>query len=155
MARTYSRDSRGRFSGGGGGGGAKGRSKGPKLGKGRPGTSAVKGTVAKSSVDRTLGAVRGYGKGTKASPAKAAKAKPAKMSKAAPNKAKAAYKAATSAARQAKMAAGGRTSTKGLGKRKDAGAASIRGNVKAYKAAQAKVTKMEKSRGKYKPRAKR
>lgn len=60
--------------------------------------------------------------------------------------AKKAYKAATSAARQAKMLAGGRTSAKGLGKRTDAGAKNIRANVKAYKSAQAKVSRMESKR---------
>lgn len=60
--------------------------------------------------------------------------------------AKAKYKAATSQARQAKMLAGGRTSTRGLGKRADAGAKNIRTNVKAYQSAQAKVRKMEAKR---------
>jgi hypothetical protein len=44
------------------------------------------------------------------------------------------------------MRAGGRTSTRGLGKRTDAGAKNIRSNVKAYQAAQAKVRKMESKR---------
>ena len=74
-------------------------------------------------------------------------AKPAKMSKAPVSKAKAAYKAATSAARQARMMAGGRTSTRGLGKRSDAGAQNIRANVKAAQSAAARVRRMERSRG--------
>jgi len=61
--------------------------------------------------------------------------------------AKAKYKAATSQARQAKMLAGGRTSTRGLGKRTDAGAKNIRSNVKAYQSAAAKVRRMESKRG--------
>lgn len=60
--------------------------------------------------------------------------------------AKAKYKAATSKAREAKMLAGGRTSTRGLGKRTDAGAKNIRANVKSYQAAQAKVRRMETKR---------
>ena len=60
--------------------------------------------------------------------------------------AKAKYKAATSKAREAKMLAGGRTSTRGLGKRTDAGAKNIRASVKSYQTAQAKVRKMEAKR---------
>lgn len=158
MARTYRRDSNGRFSSGGGSsrgvkattaakrgpriGGAK--SSGPKLGSKRPGTSAPAGSVPKRMVDRSMGAIMGKGKATKVTKAKA---KPAKMSKAAPNKAKAAYKAATSKAREAKMYAGGRMSTRGLGKRNDAGAQRIRASVKAAQAAASKVRAMEKKRG--------
>lgn len=69
------------------------------------------------------------------------------MGKAPASKAKAAYKAATSAARQARMMAGGRTSTRGLGKRSDAGAQNIRANVKAAQSAAARVRRMERSRG--------
>ena len=65
---------------------------------------------------------------------------------AAGRKAKANYKAATSQARQAKMLAGGRTSTRGLGKRTDTGAKNIRSNVKAYQSAAAKVRRMESKR---------
>ena len=161
MARTYRRDSNGRFSSGGGSargvkattaakrgprvGGAK--STGPRLGSKRPGTSAPAGTVAKNMVDRSMGAIMGKGKATKVRTTPVAKAKPAKMSKAAPNKAKAAYKAATSKAREAKMYAGGRMTTRGLGKRTDAGAQRIRASVKAAQAAAAKVRAMEKKRG--------
>jgi len=65
---------------------------------------------------------------------------------AAGRKAKANYKAATSRAREAKMLTGGRTSTRGLGKRTDAGAKNIRSNVKAYQSAAAKVRRMESKR---------
>lgn len=65
---------------------------------------------------------------------------------AAGRKAKAAYKAATSKVREAKMLAGGRTSTRGLGKRTDAGAKNIRASVKAYQSAQTKVRRMESKR---------
>ncbi len=168
MARSYKRDANGRFaSGGGGGGGGKGKGKGkaaasaakpgpriggkasgPKLGGKRPGTSAPAGSVPKRMFDRSMGATRGMGKGTKVAASKpAAKAPAAKMGKAAPNKAKAAYKAATSKAREAKMLAGGRTSSKGLGKRQDVGAQRIRASVKAVQAAQSKVRAMEKKRG--------
>jgi hypothetical protein len=78
--------------------------------------------------------------------------KPAKMSKAPVNKAKQAYRAATSRAREARMLAGGATTTRGLGKRTDAGAQNIRRNVKAAQAAAAKVRAMERSRGVSKPR---
>lgn len=80
-------------------------------------------------------------------PATKAKAKARKTSKAPVSKAKAAYKAATSKARQAKMLAGGRTTTRGLGKRTDAGAANIRKNVKAAQSAAARVRAMERNRG--------
>ena len=64
--RKYNRDKNGKFASTGG---ARlgGKSKGPKLGSGRPGTSAPGGTVAKSSVNRSLGATRGAGKGSVAS----------------------------------------------------------------------------------------
>ena len=146
MARTYRRDSNGRFAGGGGG--SKGKRVGGTGRKGAPraaGTSAPSGTVPKRSFDRSMGAVFGRGGATKV--ASAARRSPAKMSKAAPNRAKAAYKAATSKARQAKMMAGGRTSTRGLGKRTDAGAANIRKNVKAAQSAAARVRAMERNRG--------
>jgi hypothetical protein len=45
-----------------------GQRRGIRLGAGRPGTSAPKGTIAKSAVNRTLGATRGYGKGSTATP---------------------------------------------------------------------------------------
>lgn len=152
MARTYRRDSRGRFAGGGGGGGGRkgsGGSKGKRIGggggsKGAPktaGTSAPGGTVPKSSVNRSLGSLRGMGGSTKVSGGGGMKSQVARG-----RQAKAAYKAATSAARQAKMIAGGRTTTRGLGKRTDAGAKSIRANVKAFQSAQAKVRKMERTR---------
>ena len=155
MARTYKRDSRGRFAGGGGGGGggrkgggAKkggrlgGKSSGPKMGASRPGTSAPGGTVAKGAVNRSAGAVMGQGKGTRVK----AKATGMKNQVARGREAKAAYKAATSAAREAKMRAGGRTTTRGLSKRTDAGAKNIRANVKAFQAAQRKVKQMETKR---------
>lgn len=81
----------------------------------------------------------GKGKGKK-------KAAGMKNQVAAGRAAKAKYKAATSKAREAKMLAGGRTSTRGLGKRTDAGAKNIRANVKSYQAAQAKVRRMETKR---------
>ena len=65
--------------------------------------------------------------------AKPAAAKPAKMGKAAPNAAKAAYKAATSQVRELKMYRGGKTD-------------------KTVKNAQAKVNRLEKSRGTTKTR---
>lgn len=84
-----------------------------------------------------------------ATDSKAAQASRSKAfsSKAAPNKAKAAYQAARSRAREASMLAGGRTSTRGLGNRTDAGAQSIRANVKVAQAAAARVRAMEKNRG--------
>ena len=91
------------------------------------------------------GGKRGGGK--KASGGKAFSGRKGKVGKATAGRtAKANYKAATSQARQAKMLAGGRTSTRGLGKRTDAGAKNIRTNVKAYQSAQAKVRKMEAKR---------
>ena len=57
--RKYTRDKNGKFASSGGG-------SGPKLGSKRPGTSAPQGTVAKSAVNRTLGATRGQGKASKA-----------------------------------------------------------------------------------------
>lgn len=116
MARTYKRDSRGRFASGGGGGGRKGgsskkgrrlggKSSGPRLGASRPGISAPSGTVAKSSFNRSIGAVMGQGKGTrvkaKASPS-AFGGKGGKVGKSAKNtKARAKYKEAASTARDA------------------------------------------------------
>jgi hypothetical protein len=69
-----------------------GKRRGVKLGGNRPGTSAPQGTIAKGSVNRSLGAVRGYGKGSKA--AAPAKSKtPSKMGKSAKNQdARKAYK---------------------------------------------------------------
>lgn len=109
-------------------------------------------TYRRDANGRFAGGVGGGG-GKKGAKSKAA-AKPAAKKGAKPmanqvargREAKKAYKAATSAARQAKMLAGGRTSTKGLGKRTDAGAKNIRANVKAYKSAQAKVSRMESKR---------
>jgi len=102
------------------------------------GVSAPKGTIAKGTVNRSVAAVRGMGRGTtvksaaspKAAAAKAATpaAKPAKMSKAAPNAAKQAYKAAKGQVRELKMYRGGKTD-------------------QAVKSAQAKVKRLEKSRG--------
>ena len=119
----------------------------------RPGGSSAR-TVrrAQSALNRYRDSASGpAGRTPKASGKKAskpaAKAPAAKMGKAAPNKAKAAYKAATSKAREAKMLAGGRTSSKGLGKRQDVGAQRIRASVKAVQAAQSKVRAMEKKRG--------
>ena len=117
MARTYKRDSRGRFAGGGGGGGGRkggaakkggrlgGKSSGPKMGAGRPGTSAPGGTVAKSAVNRSIGSVMGQGKGTRVK-AKAAPSafggRSGKIGKSAKNtKARAKYKEAASTARDA------------------------------------------------------
>ena len=79
--------------------------------------------------------------------AKAAPKATSFKSKAAPNKAKAAYKAASSKAREAKMMAGGRTSTKGLKGRTDAGAQRIRESVKVAQAAASRVRAMERNRG--------
>jgi hypothetical protein len=180
MARKYSRDSRGRFSSTGAtargkrltGKGPGGR-RGGNLDRGDVGrrSSVPKGTVGgtKSAKIRNLADRRGISmKKAEASysaqksavtrkkkaAAKAVQATRAKSfsSKAAPNKAKAAYKAATSKAREAKMLAGGRTSTKGLGKRTDAGAQNIRASVKAAQSAASKVRAMEKSRGATKKR---
>lgn len=184
MARTYRRDSRGRFAGGGGGGGGGGGRGGSKAASTRAantaraaalragGTTGIGGRVrakgfagGKGAQQRAGGLrtggfaatvytrVKGTGigagsrQGLRASAAAVGKAR----SKAAAlvargRQAKAAYKAAASAARQAKMIAGGRTTTRGLGKRTDAGAKSIRANVKAFQSAQAKVRKMERTR---------
>lgn len=86
MARTYKRDSRGRFAGGGGGSGGGGRTAKPAGGGGRSGP-------------------RGGKVGTRAEQARAKKAQAARTAqfrgKAAPSAAKAAYKAAQGAARKA------------------------------------------------------
>jgi hypothetical protein len=166
--RTYKRDARGRFaSTGGGGGGSKKKppkttsARGRAQANQRQANAALKsatkaGVSARKAAKSALiaKAARDYYRrtetGTKRSPTKAAKvAKPkvaAKMSKAPANKAKANYQAARSAARAAKMYAGGRTSTKGLGKRTDEGAKRIRASVKIAQAAAAKVRRMESRR---------
>jgi hypothetical protein len=165
--RTYKRDGRGRFASTGGGGSSK---KAPKTtsARGRAQANERKAAAALKAATKAGDPARKAAKsalvakkarefyrrsetGTKRSAAKAAvkvvaKAKPTKMSKAPANKAKVKYKAATSAAREARMIAGGRTSTKGLGKRTDAGAQRIRANVKVAQAAAAKVRRMESKR---------
>jgi len=137
MARRYSRDKRGRFaSGSAGGATARGRRIGGKGGGPAvrtAGVSAPKGTIAKGTVNRSVAAVRGMGRGTTvksaASPRAATPAaKPAKMSKAAPNAAKQSYKAAKSQVRELKMYRGGKTD-------------------QTVKNAQAAVKRLEKSRG--------
>ena len=119
----------------------------------------------KSNLTRVTNKLTARGAASKAAkPAKPAASRPAPKARAATaskkgkaaggmknqvaagRKAKANYKAATSQARQAKMLAGGRTSTRGLGKRTDAGAKNIRSNVKAYQSAAAKVRRMESKR---------
>lgn len=170
MARTYSRDKNGRFASKGGGATRRGAVLTGRGGKGRRGGSLdARDTGKQSSVPKgAVGGSRGARirsladtKGTTLKKAKAsysarqgavtraknkAASKPMANQVARGREAKKAYKAATSAARQAKMLAGGRTSTKGLGKRTDAGAKNIRANVKAYKSAQAKVSRMESKR---------
>lgn len=194
MARTYRRDSNGRFaSGGGGGSGGKKAAakrqpaKMSKAAVGRQAKAAFKsakttamtlarkadmtgrtpaGFNAAANKLRRMVATRktaslpkrGRPKGAsggktsnayqakKSAAAQSARSK-AFSSKAPTSKAKAAYKAATSKARQAKMLAGGRTTTRGLGKRTDAGAANIRKNVKAAQSAAARVRAMERNRG--------
>jgi hypothetical protein len=157
MARSYRRDSSGRFSGGGGGGGSKGARSGGgtlaarsslKRSRGKLATnqtSAQRGAVTRASNklkasktenQRQLTAKRagviGKPKGLKPSVGSravaAATKRPAKMSKAAPNAAKARYKAATSKVRELKMYRGGRTDA----------------TVKNAKAA---VSRMERQRG--------
>ena len=171
MARSYRRDSNGRFSSGGGSArGVKATTLAKRKAavttdvalKGRAAGSARSGYVrSQRQAAAAATAVRGKGSkaarkaaGVKAKAAQAARTK-AFGSKAAPNKAKAAYKAATSKAREAKMLAGGRTSSKGLGRRQDAGAQRIRSSVKAAQAAAAKVRALEKNRGKSRKRAKK
>lgn len=172
MARSYKRDRIGRFSSTGGGGGRKGSKGKAKSGNvaerkqklvkevssnalaGRKNSSA-RTSYVRSQQQSKMAAQSGRGSGNKASrraaaaTAKAAQSARTKQfsSKAGSNKAKDRYKAATSAAREAKMLAGGRTSTRGLGGRKDAGAANIRSNVKRAQAAAAKVRKLERNRG--------
>ena len=170
MARSYSRDSRGRFSSGGGGGGGKKGGGGGAKSSGGGGKKATPKGAAGLQAAREAGRAQGMairakqdarnraldaqaarmGGGTgragksKAAPAaakpaaskptaaapntKPAAAKPAKMGKAAPNAAKAAYKAATSQVRELKMYRGGKTD-------------------QTVKNAQAKVKRLEKSRG--------
>lgn len=162
MARSYKRDSNGRFAGGGGGGGG-GRKGGSSTSK--PKTTSARGraktkeTAARQAVkagggskatrslltaQRARDFYKATGTGTKRSasrasggskPAKAAmaKAKPAKMSKAPVSKAKQAYQAARSQVRELKMYRGGRTDA-------------------TVKKAAAKVARMERSRGVSKPR---
>ena len=172
MARKYRRDNRGRFAGSGGGGGGGGGRSGSKGGtstaarkqavvrevssaalKGGK-TSNAKRSYARAQQRDKVISQSGRGKGNKAAKrATAAQSKAAQAarsqqfsSKATSSKAKARYKAATSAAREANMLAGGRTSTRGLGKRTDAGAKNIRAAVKASQAAAAKVRRMERNR---------
>lgn len=141
MARSYRRDSQGRFSGGGGGG--KGGGKKPKTStaKGRARSAEAsaraqvkagggsKATRSLLTAQRARDYYKATGTGTKRSAAKPAKteAKPAKMSKAAPNTAKQKYKAARSQVRELKMYRGGRTDA-------------------VVKKAEAKVKRMEKKR---------
>jgi len=157
MARSYKRDSGGRFAGGGGGGGRKGggSSSKPKTTSAR-GRAKTKETAARQAVkagggskatrslltaQRARDFYKATGTGTKRSasrasggskPAKAAM-KPAKMSKAPVSKAKQAYRAATGKVRELRMLRGGRA------------------DATVQKAA-AKVRKMERSRGVSKPR---
>ena len=154
MARSYRRDSSGRFSGGGGGGGGGGRSGGkPKTStaKGRARTAEAsaraevkagggsKATRSLLTAQRARDYYKATGTGTKRSAtkaapaaaakpaAKAAKAAPAKTSKAAPNKAKQKYQAARSEVRELKMYRAGKTDA-------------------VVKKAEAKVARMEKKR---------
>jgi len=173
-SRTYKRDGNGRFAGGGGGGGgggakgaatkkanaarktelvARGTSQlgGRVKAKGFEGGAAAQkragglrsggsfrevgkaqgkamGGAMKGRVKRDSGAAAKLAASRSAMPAKASKAKPAKTSKAAPNKAKAAYKAATSQVRELKMYRGGKSD-------------------RVVKGAEAKVRRMEASRG--------
>ena len=156
MARTYKRDSNGRFAGGGGGGGGRAGKAG-----GKPKTTTARGRArsaeasARAKVKAGGGAkaarslftaqrardfYKATGSGTKRSVAKGgakapakgaakakAKAMPAKMGKAAPNTAKQKYKAAASKVRELKMYRGGRTDA-------------------TVKKAQATVKRMERSR---------
>lgn len=207
MARTYKRDSRGRFAGGGGGSGPRGGKVGTRTeqrrnakaqaersaqfrGKAAPNAAktAYKSATSRLRFERTARA-EGGGSASQVKKAQSAvtrmaasrvSAKPKSKtaapvaakpkatssaqaarnkqfsSKAAPNKAKDAYRDARSAMREARMYAGGRTSTAGIAKgRTDAGAKRIRANVAAVKAAQKKVSKMEATRGAYKPRRRR
>jgi len=151
MARSYRRDSSGRFSGGGGGGGGRsgGKPKTPTA-KGRARTAEAsaraqvkagggsKATRSLLTAQRARDYYKATGTGTKRSPAKAAAApakapakaaaKPAaKMGKAAPNPAKQKYQAARSQVRELKMYRGGKTDA-------------------VVKKAEAKVTRMEKKR---------
>lgn len=160
MARTYRRDSRGRFAGGGGGsGGGGGRKSG---GGSKPKTTSARGrakskeTAARQAVkagggskatrslltaQRARDFYKATGTGTKRSASRvsggsrSAKAamKPAKMSKAPASKAKQAYQAARSQVRELKMYRGGRTDA-------------------TVKKAAAKVARMERNRGVSKPR---
>jgi hypothetical protein len=87
------------------------------------------GGAMKGRVKRDNGAAAKLAANRSAMPAKASKAaKPAKTSRAAPNKAKAAYKAATSQVRELKMYRGGKSD-------------------RVVKNAEAKVKRMETSRG--------
>jgi hypothetical protein len=149
--RTYKRDGRGRFASTGGGSKKKPKTttaRGRAQANQRQANAALK-SAAKAGVSARKAAKSAL-VAKAARPTKAAKvAKPklaAKMSKAPANKAKANYQAARSAARAAKMYAGGRTSTKGLGKRTDEGAKRIRASVKIAQAAAAKVRRMESRR---------
>jgi hypothetical protein len=149
MARKYSRDKNGRFASSSAGGatarGARigGKGKGPAVRT--AGVSAPKGTIAKSSFNRSIAGVMGMSGSTTAKRASASmptakSAKPsmksAKTSKAPMNKAKEAYKAAKSQVRELKMYRGGKTD-------------------QVVKNAQAKVKRLEKSRGTSKSRSKK
>ena len=154
MARTYKRDSRGRFAGGGGGSGGGGRRGGGGGGgggsvaqrksavvrrvssnalAGRKNTSAARSYVRAQQGEKMR--LSGGGKGNKAARrAAAVQAKAAQASraaqfsrKAAPNTAKQKYKAARSAVRELKMYRGGKTDA-------------------TVKKAQARVARMEKGR---------
>ena len=79
--------------------------------------------------------------------AKPAAAKPAKTGKKKVSTAERKYRQARSEMRQAGMYAAGRTSTREFRGRTDAGAANIRGAVRAYQGAARKVRNLEETRG--------
>lgn len=162
MARTYRRDSNGRFSSGSGSSARGGKKSKPAASVAARKQQLVKNvSSAALKGQKTTATARSYvraqqqakqttgGKGSKAAKrvaavqAKAAQASRSKAfsSKAAPNKAKAAYKAARSKAREAVMLAGGRTSTRGVTN------TGLRQTVKAAQSAAARVRAMEKNRG--------
>jgi len=128
MARRYARDKSGRFSSTGTtakGARLGGKSSGPKMGGGKPGTSAPSGTIAKGgkgvrgSVARTSGAMGGYGKGTKVTGGGKGGNNAKFKSKVGTSKAKAAYKERSGQAREAantvaKMKATGKAGKKDL-----------------------------------------
>lgn len=128
-----------------------------KKGGKKGGSSAARSAAAKKGWEtrrRGGGAAKGKAKST--APTKAMARGGGKMGKAPVSKAKAAYKQAKSAAREARMRAGGRLDTKDIARgRKDPGAKNIRATAAYARKLQAKVTKMESTRGKYKPRRSR